>query len=108
MAEVAEWQTRRIQKTLCDEPTVTEELQNKPIADGSQVPSVPVDTAAATLDPATDRVENALAKAIEQAAAAGRFDVVAQLAKELEARRLAHAGNVVQLGGRRPKGGGRS
>jgi hypothetical protein len=35
-----------------------------------------------------DRIELALAKALEAAAEAGRFDVVAQLAKELEARRV--------------------
>jgi hypothetical protein len=34
-------------------------------------------------------IEAALAKGLEAAAMAGRFDVVAQLAKELEARRLA-------------------
>lgn len=33
-----------------------------------------------------------MAYALERAAAAGRFDVVAQLARELEARRLAAAG----------------
>jgi hypothetical protein len=43
-----------------------------------------------------DPVEAALAKAIGEAATAGRFDVVALLAKELEARRLARA-NVVAL-----------
>lgn len=42
-------------------------------------------------------VERALATALGAAAAAGRFDVVAQLARELEARRLAGAGNVVSL-----------
>jgi hypothetical protein len=44
-----------------------------------------------------DSVERALATALEAAAAAGRFDVVAQLARELEARHLAAAGNVVPL-----------
>ena len=44
-----------------------------------------------------DEVEAALAKALGDAAAAGRFDVVAQLAKELDARRLARAGNVLSL-----------
>jgi hypothetical protein len=48
--------------------------------------------------PGADPVEQALATALTAAAAAGRFDVVAQLARELEARRLARAGNVVQLG----------
>jgi hypothetical protein len=44
-----------------------------------------------------DAVEVALAKALGDAAAAGRFDVVAQLATELEARRRARAGNVLSL-----------
>jgi hypothetical protein len=42
-----------------------------------------------------DPVEIALAKALGDAAAAGRFDVVAQLASELEARRRARTANVV-------------
>jgi hypothetical protein len=46
----------------------------------------------------SDQVERALAQALSQAADAGRFDVVAQLAKELEARRLLRLGNVVPLG----------
>jgi hypothetical protein len=45
----------------------------------------------------SDDVEHALAKAIGEASAAGRFDVVAQLARELEARRMGRAGNVVLL-----------
>jgi integrase len=47
--------------------------------------------------PSKSTVEDALASAIVQASAAGRWDVVAQLARELEARRLATAGNVVKL-----------
>lgn len=50
--------------------------------------------------PALD-VEAALADALSKAAAAGRWDVVAQLARELEARRLASAGNVVALAAKR-------
>ena len=42
-----------------------------------------------------DVVEEGLAKAIAKAAVAGRFDVVAQLARELEARRLARAENAL-------------
>ena len=42
-------------------------------------------------------VEAALARALDAAAVAGRFDVVAQLAEELRARRLAAAGNVLEL-----------
>lgn len=44
---------------------------------------------------APDAVEAALADALTKAAVAGRFDVVAQLARELETRRLAGAGVVV-------------
>ena len=43
-----------------------------------------------------DHVEVALATALTAAATAGRFDVVAQLARELEARRLAGS-NVVAV-----------
>jgi hypothetical protein len=48
-------------------------------------------------------VEAALARSLEAAAAAGRFDVVAQLARELEARRLARVPNIVALPSRRGK-----
>ena len=44
-----------------------------------------------------DPVEAALADALTKAAAAERWDVVAQLARELEARRLTRAANVVVL-----------
>ena len=44
----------------------------------------------------SDAVEDALAKALEAAIGAGRFDVVAQLARELEARRLT-GGTVIAL-----------
>ena len=44
-----------------------------------------------------DSVENALAKGIEAATAAGRWSVVVQLAKELEARRLGRTENVIPL-----------
>lgn len=50
-----------------------------------------------TFGPTGDPVEAALARALDAAAVAGRFDVVAQLAKELEARRLAREPNVVVL-----------
>ena len=43
---------------------------------------------------APDAVEAALADALTKAAAAGRFDVVGQLARELEARRAPRAGIV--------------
>jgi hypothetical protein len=64
----------------------------------SESPRYPVDAGAIgpTIGPA-DTVEAALARALDAAAAAGRFDVVAQLAKELEARRLAREPNIVKL-----------
>jgi hypothetical protein len=46
-----------------------------------------------------------LAAALARASEAGRWDIVAQLARELEARRLACVG-VVQLDGTRGKGSG--
>ena len=53
------------------------------------------------LDQRPDAVEAALADALTKAATAGRFDVVAKLATELEARRLARtSSNVVDLAGR--------
>jgi hypothetical protein len=52
------------------------------------------------LSPGGDAVDKALAGALARAAEAGRFDVVAQLARELKARRLAGAGNVVSFGER--------
>ncbi len=56
--------------------------------------------------PVVDRVEPvdviaSLTLALARAAEAGRWDVVALLAKELEARRLESAGNVVAIGTRR-------
>ena len=46
---------------------------------------------------ALDPVEAALAGALTEAAKAGRFDVVAQLAGELQARRLARSTNIVSI-----------
>jgi len=51
-------------------------------------------------------VEGFLAAALERASAAGRWDVVAALARELEARRLANETNVVRLNANRGKEGG--
>jgi hypothetical protein len=56
---------------------------------------------AAAWDP--DPVEAALARALDRGSEAGRFDVVAQLARELEARRLGRARNVVRLEDKRAK-----
>lgn len=58
--------------------------------------SNPVSEPAATTVDETANLDAALALALTEAAKAGRFDVVSQLAKELEARRLAGS-NVVTL-----------
>jgi hypothetical protein len=55
--------------------------------------------------PVVDPIDAALADALSRAARAGRFDVVAQLALELEARRRARNGNVVPLAVKRREGG---
>src|SRR5262249_27181416 len=44
-----------------------------------------------------DELESLLVRALADAASAGRFHIAAQLAREVEARRLARAGNVVTL-----------
>jgi hypothetical protein len=50
-------------------------------------------------------MEVALAEAIRRASTAGQWDIVAQLAKELDARRRARSGNIVPIIGRRPNRG---
>jgi hypothetical protein len=50
-----------------------------------------------------DPIEAALAKALEGATAAGRWDAGAQLARELEARRLEGHPNVVAIQPRRAR-----
>jgi hypothetical protein len=42
--------------------------------------------------PSSTIIEDALARAIAQASVVGRWDIVTQLARELEARRLAAVG----------------
>jgi hypothetical protein len=51
-----------------------------------------------------DLVELELARALGKAADAARFDVVAQLARELEARRLVRLTNVVTFDARAKRG----
>lgn len=64
-----------------------------------------VDETSPDVSSSADAVERALADAITKASDAGAWDVVAQLARELEARRTARgAGNVVQLSARRQGG----
>jgi hypothetical protein len=66
----------------------------------------PIDAPSMTAAAVAEDVETALARAVDRASAAGRWDVVAQLAEELRARRLAAAGNVVEMprpGAQRPR-----
>ncbi|MBK6694819.1 MAG: hypothetical protein IPG50_21810 [Myxococcales bacterium] len=70
------------------------------VAVGSELPVGEQPQSAATFG---DRVEEGLARALEAATAAGRFDVVAQVAEELKARRLAREG-VADLATARRKG----
>jgi hypothetical protein len=87
-------------------PSVAKSGQNpgkETTPDDSEPPLFSASTA--TENDPRDPVEQALASALTTAAAGGRFDVVAQLARELEARRLARAGNVVVLDSGRRKGG---
>lgn len=72
-------------------PEVPSDDLGKPSSTTDKAPSGPA------IGPTGDAVEAALSRALEAAAAAGRFDVVAQLARELEARRLAGSPNVVTL-----------
>ncbi len=65
-------------------------------------PEAPVAAVSAT----AETIEGALALALVKATEAGRWDVVAQLARELEARRL-EGSNVVGLEAGRAKKGGR-
>jgi hypothetical protein len=69
------------------------------IKTASGAPSLMVETDVKTVPPS---VEDSLVGAVGEAARAGRWDVVAQLARELEARRLASAG-VPTLDDRRSK-----
>jgi len=50
-----------------------------------------------SVDHRVDSVEHALEKALDAATASGRWDVVVQLARELEARRVAPACNILRI-----------
>src|SRR5688572_30237296 len=76
--------SRQAEKIGSDETTRQPELTPHGAAMGQSVGQI-------------DPVEMALASALEGATSAQRWDVVAQLAKELEARRLSREPNVVPL-----------
>jgi hypothetical protein len=68
-----------------------------PVEDGADAPAL---TSRDVLAPGPASIDQALAAALAGATAAGHWDVVAQLAREFEARRLAGP-NVVALPAKR-------
>lgn len=98
---------KRIQNTGSVHATGSEQQDSRPIAgvdDDGRCVSLTSPPVAAASSGGPDAVEVALAKALEVATSDGRWDVVSQLAMELEARRVAHAGNVVPMGSRGRRG----
>lgn len=92
--------------TRTSDPAVNRERPDSPIC-GAPEKQAPRETRSSEID-RPDAVDAqflpnsaALEAALLLAAEAGRFDVVAQLAKEIEARRLAITPNVVPLTGKR-------
>jgi hypothetical protein len=83
------------------DPQDSREIEKQASASVPSTPEKPGDHGARGSAGGIDPVEAALAKALSDASSAGAWDVVAQLARELEARRTARAGNVVDLGSRR-------
>jgi hypothetical protein len=80
-------------------PNVADRREN--VVDAGTIDDAARREVTASVSPAADAVEAALADALQGATAAERWDVVVQLARELEARRMARAGNVVALRGHR-------
>ena len=72
------------------------EKEDAPAIDHVQKPAT-VSEDARPSEPAGDAVEIALAAALEGATKAGEWGVVARLAEELQARRVARASNVVSI-----------
>ena len=88
-------------RVLVSDPGVSpegEEMRCSPVSPGKKT-RAGVSTASGAPRDRTggDLLESALADALADASCAGRFDVVAQLARELEARRPAREPNVVSL-----------
>jgi hypothetical protein len=94
---VAGESTKRIIALRCDADDAGDTDRALACFTVSQNDSPPNVTAENDLGPAlaaASKVDVALAEALSHAAAAGRFDIVAQLAHELEARRLARSNSV--------------
>lgn len=107
--------TGSIGETISDDVEATKHLESRPIevspesdtvmrvAYNKPEPSAEVKSGALTGALDVDSIEAALAAALSGATSAGRWDIVSQLAKELEARRLARSQNVVSLAARRER-----
>jgi len=95
LAEVAEWQTRRIQKRSADDSVVPgadipEGSETRDDLDEPTGPAVAQFSEAENHStPTTDPVEAALANAITRASEAGEWTVVTELGRELGERRRA-------------------
>lgn len=79
----------RIQRPMPDRPTGEISADSWSLVGASKPSNGPPDPA---LPPRPEGIEEALAGALVEATKAGRWEVVAQLARELEARRLGAAG----------------
>ena len=104
-AEVAEWQTQRIQKAFQGVTGVDKGAESGEVAltaahEGAPSTPMPPLPQPQPLDP----VEAALARALDAASAAGEWATVGALAGELAARRsareVAGTGNVISIGNR--------
>ncbi|MCL2777971.1 MAG: hypothetical protein FWD73_08200 [Polyangiaceae bacterium] len=80
---------------------ITSPGKNRSDDDPSSTESPPHGAAVGRYEGYSDAIEVALAEALTGATQAQRWDIVAQLARELEARRLVQAGNVVSLDSKR-------
>jgi len=105
-AEVAEWQTRRIQKPRSPRTgdATAEKAPLRAPTDGTTSTAAHPDEQVGLARAEADPVETALAEALTKASAAGQWEIVARLAGELEARRKARAG-VVDLDAARARRG---
>jgi hypothetical protein len=99
---------KRNQKPQGASATVSNEQDSRAIAtsdDDVRCSSMTSPPLAAATSSGPDAVDVALAKALEAATGDGRWDVVSQLARELEARRLARGNGVVDLAAERRRRG---
>jgi hypothetical protein len=89
-------------ESASDDPVIHVKAENKVLRESGSRRQDPNPTTAVQSTGSEDAVEGALAEALKGATAAGKWDVVAKLAGELEARRRARA-EVPSLAERRAK-----